>query len=332
MKNVVNMVFGSHLYGTNTENSDMDYKGVFIPHPSDIVMGRGKETKQNNTNDGTQRNTKDDIDIEWFTLKKFIGMCCMGETVAIDMLHAPDSMIIETSQIWQYIRNHRHEFYTGDMRAYLSYVKQQAAKYGVKGSRLSALSDVHNVISATGITKIVNIDGVDREVVVRLGDVIHLMPIIEPYCVMVDSGDERGMFYEVLGKRYQLTTPLREVKTSIGKAWENYGHRARQAELNQGIDWKALSHAYRAGVQLLEIYDTGDLKMPLRDAGQILMIKQGQCNFKIVQENLEYVIDEVEKKAHNAVKNGLREKADTDRWNKFIEDIYSGAVVEYYSH
>jgi len=36
MKCIVEMVFGSHLYGTDTPESDKDYKGVFMPARDDI--------------------------------------------------------------------------------------------------------------------------------------------------------------------------------------------------------------------------------------------------------------------------------------------------------
>ena len=38
MQNIVRIQFGSHLYGTNTPLSDLDYKSVHIPSCSDIVM------------------------------------------------------------------------------------------------------------------------------------------------------------------------------------------------------------------------------------------------------------------------------------------------------
>src|SRR5581483_10870521 len=37
---------GSHLYGTNTETSDHDYKEVFVPSGRDILLGRIKEGRQ----------------------------------------------------------------------------------------------------------------------------------------------------------------------------------------------------------------------------------------------------------------------------------------------
>lgn len=35
---IVKMKFGSHLYGTNTEDSDVDYKGVFLPSKKEILL------------------------------------------------------------------------------------------------------------------------------------------------------------------------------------------------------------------------------------------------------------------------------------------------------
>ena len=34
------MKFGSHLYGTNTTDSDTDYKGVYMPTKRQILLGK----------------------------------------------------------------------------------------------------------------------------------------------------------------------------------------------------------------------------------------------------------------------------------------------------
>lgn len=53
---VVNMKFGSHLYGLNTPTSDVDYKGIFMPtleelllnsFPKTIVTSTGPEHAKN---------------------------------------------------------------------------------------------------------------------------------------------------------------------------------------------------------------------------------------------------------------------------------------------
>jgi len=37
---VVHMIFGSHLYGTNTPDSDTDYKGIFLPSREQVFLGK----------------------------------------------------------------------------------------------------------------------------------------------------------------------------------------------------------------------------------------------------------------------------------------------------
>jgi len=36
---VVELLFGSHLYGLNTPESDKDYKGIVLPTAEDILLG-----------------------------------------------------------------------------------------------------------------------------------------------------------------------------------------------------------------------------------------------------------------------------------------------------
>ena len=35
--------YGSHLYGLNTENSDLDFRGVYIPTFEDIILKKDKD-------------------------------------------------------------------------------------------------------------------------------------------------------------------------------------------------------------------------------------------------------------------------------------------------
>jgi len=40
MNIIVKMKFGSHLYGTATVDSDLDYKGVFLPSKKEVLLGK----------------------------------------------------------------------------------------------------------------------------------------------------------------------------------------------------------------------------------------------------------------------------------------------------
>lgn len=96
-KLIVNMLFGSHLYGTNTLNSDKDYKGVFFPTKDQILLGNIPKSFNETSGDNFSKNTIEDVDIELFSLHQFIKLACEGQTVALDMLHAPNEFILESS-------------------------------------------------------------------------------------------------------------------------------------------------------------------------------------------------------------------------------------------
>ena len=133
-------------------------------------------------------------------------------------------------------------------------------------------------------------------------------------------------FYTVLGRKYQTTLSLIELKQSLNKLDAEYGERARKAEANEGIDWKALSHACRGGLQLLEIYKTGDLIYPLQDAPFILDVKLGKHPFKTVQEFLEDVVDQVEAASTEASKNGMQQKVDMSFWMTSLRRCISKTI------
>ena len=335
MKTVVKAYFGSHLYGTSTPESDVDFKEIFVPHPRDILMGRAPNHFNMNTNNTATKNTHDDVDHELYSLKYFFELAQSGETVALDMLHTPPDLVVKSDlpDVWKFIQENRSRFYTTDMKSYLGYVRKQAAKYGVKGSRLAELKRVLEVLNQYPEWKYADRPK-DKAHNQRwkLGEIEHLLPTSEFlfWKDVVDSKMGIQRFYNVLGRKFQDTITIAEIKYSLTKLEAEYGERARKAEANEGVDWKALSHAYRAGVQLREIYHTGDLVFPLSSADLIKEIKAGKLPFKYVQELLEDTVDQVERLAALAHKNGMRDKVDMTFWNDFVEKVYLENHRAYY--
>lgn len=322
-------VFGSHLYGLNTPTSDKDYKGIFLPHPRDILLGKAPKTIDTSTGDKSSKNTVDDVDRQLYSLTKFISLACDGDTVALDMLHASDDKLIANSEIWQYIRANRWRFYTTELTGLFGYVRKQAAKYGVKGSRLAALREVVDVLNDTQNEMVVKTPLCNTTHRVKVGEVSHTFPTNEFCRFVTDTTMKSGCqdFYEVLGRKFQSTITVAEMKKSVYKLWDEYGERARQAEANNGIDWKALSHALRGGMQLIQIYKDGDIVYPLPDSAFLKLVKAGGVPFATVQEKLEEVMGEVERLA--AISTYPKE-VDREFWNDFIERVYSDHVVGYY--
>lgn len=327
MKTIVKAYFGSHLYGTSTPESDVDFKEIYVPHARDILTGNVKEHMSKNTNNTSSKNTKDDVDHELYSLKYFFKLAADGETVALDMLHTPQSLVVKSDlpDVWKYIQDNRSRFYTTNMKSYLGYVRKQASKYGVKGSRLAVLRQALKRSNEWGRY-------FDNGAVIRLSHMKNVLPIGE-FASWVETENEKTgkqTFYNLLDRKFQDTLTNKEFNAILVKLEENYGERARKAEANEGIDWKALSHACRGGLQLLEIYKTGDLVYPLQDAPFILDVKLGKHTFKTVQEFLEDIVDQVEHASEQAAKNGMQQKVDMSFWDDFLEQVYLENHNSYY--
>lgn len=327
MKTIMKGYFGSHLYGTSTPESDVDFKEIYVPHARDILTGNVKEHMSKNTNNTSSKNTKDDVDHELYSLKYFFKLAADGETVALDMLHTPPGLVVKSDlpDVWKYIQDNRSRFYTTNMKSYLGYVRKQASKYGVKGSRLAVLRQALKRSNEWG-------QYFDNGAVIRLSHMKNVLPVSE-FASWVETENEKTgkqTFYSLLDRKFQDTLTNKEFNAILVKLEENYGERARKAEANEGIDWKALSHACRGGLQLLEIYKTGDLVYPLQDAPFILDVKLGKHTFKTVQEFLEDIVDQVEHAAEQAAKNGMQQKVDMSFWDDFLEQVYLENHNSYY--
>ncbi len=334
MKTIVKMLFGSKLYGTDTPESDTDYKEIFVPGAESILLGTMKNHMSYNTGSDAVKNSAKDIDYELFSLRYFINLGIEGETLALDMIHAPMDKVVKSDlpAVWAELQANRSQFYSTDMKSYLGYVRKQAGKYGVKGSRMACLRQVMEALEAAPAQSPDPKYNGERMRKTRVGDIAHTLPLNE-FCEWVKDENQRSGFqdfYVVLARKFQISVSVEEMQKSLQKTWEEYGHRARQAELNEGIDFKALSHALRGGLQLKEIYSTGDLVYPLKDREYLMQVKAGSVPFKEIQEQLEDVVEEVEKLASQAKKNGMREKADPTFWDNFIRDVYLEEILSVY--
>jgi predicted nucleotidyltransferase len=89
MKKIIEMEFGSRVYGTNLPTSDTDFKAIAIPSGRDIILQRAFKTIQDSTGNDQTRNTQDDIDKETFSLHYFMRLLTEGQTVCLDMLFTP---------------------------------------------------------------------------------------------------------------------------------------------------------------------------------------------------------------------------------------------------
>lgn len=309
MKSVIfSTAFGSHLYGTNTPLSDMDFKAVFVQPLEEIILGGKKNNVIEKTNKSTQRNTKDDVDIEYIELRKFLHDCWSGQTYALDMLFAPERFWLEATPIWHEIVSNRTSLLSKNIGPYIGYCRQQAGKYGLKGSRLGEVLRTIEFLES-------------KPPKAPLGEALaefvesEFARLIE---VEAPSGGT-SKFLEVLGKKHDLRIFTKDCLGALNKLKDRYGDRALQASQNLSVDWKAVSHAFRCCYQLIELAETGKIIFPLAQKEFLTEIKQGKLDYPPLQEKLYELMES----AICAVEgSSLPDEPDVDFWKKFILKTY----------
>jgi len=320
---IVEMQFGSHLYGTATPQSDLDFKAVYLPDARDILLQRVQNTLTHAPDkpDG-EKNAPGDVDREIHSLQRYLELLAEGQTMALDMLFAPESaMTRPPSALWLEIQANAPRLVTRRASAFLRYCRQQANKYGIKGSRVSAARQALAVLvdaeAKYGTAAKLAVAETEHEAAIGISEHVTLIDLPTPADTLVRH-------FEVCGKKMPFTSSIKSAREIAQRLVSEYGQRALQAERNEGIDWKALSHAVRVGSEALELLQTGKITFPLPYATEILAIKQGERTYEAVAETIDRLLVDVEEAV---VSSSLREEPDIAFMDELVERAYRGKVL-----
>jgi len=145
---IVKMRSGSHLYGTNTKNSDEDYTGVFLPD-EDYVFGflkvdevdLGKKDK-----DESGKNTKDAIDFKAYEVRKFIKLAMDNNPNILELLFVNQENLVYLNNYGEFLLNTKEIFpHKGLYNRFIGYATSQKRKLiGTETERLRLLKEVND--------------------------------------------------------------------------------------------------------------------------------------------------------------------------------------------
>jgi hypothetical protein len=288
---------GSYLFGTSTPTSDQDYKSVVVPSAREIMLGnRHGTTYDDHTTkqDMTAKNSPDDVDEQRFTFRGFIKMLEEGQTVALELLFCPKGYQLEVHQQWtDMVLSCRDELIHRGVGAFFGYARQQASKYGIKGSRVAAVRATLELLK--GFDQGKKLEAYTKEDDRRLVEFVrdHGMrpalgedPLIQiVLCRAPHGGTEPHL--EVCGRKVPYHATVKYAVDVFQRIFDEYGRRALAAERNEGVDWKALSHAVRVGDQAIELLTTGQMTFPRPNASLLLAIKRGELAYETVANMIE---------------------------------------------
>src|SRR5581483_408148 len=332
MNKILELKFGSHLYGTDTPSSDLDYKAIYLPTAREIVLHKFKGTICKSRPKATyERNNKDDIDTEIFSLDRYLELLMEGQTVALDLLFAPRYMFtyMKTGEhgidLLDHIYANRGRLITRNVNAFVGYARQQAAKYGIKGSRMDALKRVMEYLDSLLALKqnpynklLMYSDSIDALVKECQGFIsLEKTPLVEVVLLKGPKGLIDQPHIRVNGRNIPFHATIKYAREIVGKMLDGYGQRAHKAHLAGGVDWKALSHAVRVNSEALELLAKNHITFPRPDRELLLQIKKGELPYEQVAE----IIEEGLAKLYEAHElSPLREKPDYEWSENFVYD------------
>ncbi len=321
---IVELRFGSHLYGTATPQSDVDYKAVYIPAGRDILLQRvrGAISRPSDKAPG-EKNAPGAVDHDMHSLQRYLELLAEGQTMALDMLFAPDSAMTRSpATLWREIQANAPRLVTRRASAFVRYCRQQANKYGIKGSRVAVARETLSLLATAEA-----IHGATAKLAAAETEVTRFAGASE-HVALVDLPMPSGQLVrhlEVCGKKMPFTSSIKAARDIAQRMVEEYGQRALQAERHEGIDWKALSHAVRVGREALELFATGRITFPLPYAAEILVIKRGEVRYQQVAETIDQLLVDVEAAA---LSSPLREEPDKEFIDDLVAQAYRRKVLE----
>ena len=345
--------YGSHLYGTHTENSDLDFRGVYIPTIDDLILHKDKDeineeltlfeikdeynknpviyTKEPKTLISSWHLKQIKVDIKIFSLQKFIQLCSKADTNALDLLFSVNTDIPKWYQtntcnssetcvtIADIYRNRHRLINTDRLESPITYAFKQATKYSIKGERrqvmLNLLKHVNTYLFLDTTPADVSLSRFITDFIYEDGTSI-INQYIDGKHVKIDELDNKGKkekYLYVCGVQHQFNLELKRFAQRLEEKINKEYTSQRTIDAADGNDWKALSHAIRILFQMKQLLETENIQFPVDPI--VKQIKLGQ----ISREDIDNLFDTTFQDIMEQIKqNPLDWKYDEDFWNNFI--------------
>jgi predicted nucleotidyltransferase len=107
VKNVIyQVIYGSHAYGTNTEESDTDIRGIYLPSIDECLSLK-------ELNDYHKESDLEDTLI--YPIQKFFRLAIKCNPSVLEWLFVPDELVMITTKAGEAIRSQKKQFLTQEI-------------------------------------------------------------------------------------------------------------------------------------------------------------------------------------------------------------------------
>ncbi len=252
---------GSHLYGTNTQISDVDYRGVFIPDEryfyGCLLSTEQYEDKEN--------------DETLFEIRKFLRLALDSNPNIIELLFVPESMWEVGTDEWRLIYLNRNLFLSKRAKyTFLGYAHSQFKRIKTHRNWLLYPPQKEPSPEDYGLTSRTQM-----------------------------TDDDLGA-YEALKDRVDVSEDLMRIVTknkaykNAKREWDSYqlwkkNRNPERAKLEEkyGYDTKHASHLIRLINEGEELLFNGTITFPRPEAEYLLAVKNGALTYEQLYRELE---------------------------------------------
>jgi len=282
---------GSHLYGTNTPESDEDFVGVFLGNPEYYIgIKNVKEIDCSiKDKDESGKNTKDAVDIKVYELRQFLKLAGDVNPNIVELLFAKgkDVVVFNTPE-FEEIQNNYHLFINRRVfDSFQGYARQQMKKGISKAENLSELKGFKNTLLTFNSDRTLAEFRVD----------------LEKHGYKVD---DKNIYLKNL--TFPLNYFVKKVEKMVEEKLQMTSHRAKIWE-KHGYDTKFFMHLFRLLNEGEDLISKGKLEFPVREKEFLLDVRKGKFSLEELQK-------EAEKRFERFVAHDREKLPKTANWNE----------------
>jgi len=291
---------GSHLYGTNTPESDEDYSGIFIAN-EDYYFGLRKIEELDLSvqyKNEYGKNKPDSVDYKLYEIRNFCRLALSNNPNILEHLFANTENILHCDTFGAMLLRNSHLFPNkGAYDKFIGYANSQRHKMIIKLDNFDQLS------AALGFFKQQD----PSEYIVMFRDSKEVKSFFA----------EKGSHFVIGDLSFQKHLMVKKLVAALADRLSKVTNR-HELVLKYGYDTKFASHLIRLLSEGETLLKTGKLEFPLHNASFLLQIKQGELSL----EDILKLADEYEfKLKYIRDDSDLPEKPQFDEVNDLVKQI-----------
>jgi predicted nucleotidyltransferase len=302
---ILEIQVGSHLYGTNTPTSDLDYSGIFLPTKEFVFGFQRVEEVDLSVKDKNEagKNTQNAVDRKLYEFRKFVKLAMDNNPNIIEQLFVNEPNIVYINEAGRALLAQRLRFpHRGLLQKFKGYAFSQKHKMVIRTDKFHELDNAFNYLKDYAEQKELLIEFKEKS--------LPFMRFTKEFCVIGDLNLQKGIFVK------KAVSMIEERLSKVGN---------RKCLITKyGFDTKFASNLIRLLLEGKELVSDGEIKFPLSYKDTIFAIKQGEWTIKEVLDYADQLEAEIDIAAE---KSELPQKPRFDEIEKFTINLLENHLL-----